>query len=353
MRRSTFLALGPGAACLVATTLFGCSGQAGGDLEATSSAQAPIEDGENDEDDLGVVRVVRPRSGQVEGDRGGQCSGVVIAPDLVLTARHCVSAVRPGESLCKGTTFYPVQRLTVELVGLTEAFESLAVPAENVAVPAEGDELCGFDLALVRVPGLADSVREYGVRVLEPRFGGEVEHGESYRAVGLGAYDARGSGVGTRRERGGLAVDCAGDGCESAMVGEREWRGSDAICSGDSGGPALDGEGRLIGIVSRANKSDCSKPVYASVFAWRGWLSGQAVEAARLGGYAPPPWAAASLVADDLALVEGDARDAGEGDEGCSAGSARPGRGGAWAAFALAAAALAGRCRRGRAGARG
>lgn len=329
--------------------MLGCSDEVDVDAEcaATSTAQAPIEDGANDADDLGVLRVVRPRSNEAPGDKGGQCLGVVIAPDLVLTARHCVSELRPGASLCDGTTFYPSQALTVELVDVSATLDSFAVPAENVAVPGEDDELCGYDVALLRVPALARAVRKRGVPMFEPRFEGNVRRGEAYRAVGLGVYNAGGRGVGTRRERGGLSVDCAGAGCDSAGVGSHEWRGSDAICSGDSGGPAIDEGGRLVGIVSRANSSDCSKPIYASVYAWRGWLRDEALAAARVGNYPAPTWASSSLAAVDSTSTEGEA----SGDEasaggGCAAGGAAPGRGGVWALGALVAAALAGRrCR--------
>ncbi|HEU4408753.1 MAG TPA: trypsin-like serine protease [Polyangiaceae bacterium] len=344
MQRSTRFSRGPWAAVIAAAALLGCADEAVDDLESTATAQAPIEDGVNDDDHLGVVRVVRPRSLDVPGDKGGQCSGVVVAPNLVLTARHCVSALKPAKSLCDGTTFHPTQTLTVEIVGLSDALDSLSVPAQNVAVPGEGDELCGHDVALLRVPTLVRALRKRGVPIYEPRFESNVRRSESYRAVGLGAYNAKGFGVGTRRERDGLSVDCAGRSCRSEGVGEREWRGSDAICSGDSGGPALDADGRLIGIVSRSNSSDCSKPVYASVYAWRGWLRDEALASARLDGLAPPTWATTTFA--EPASAEGEAfGDEGELGGGCAAGAAPPGRG-AWALAALVMTAALARRRR-------
>jgi MYXO-CTERM domain-containing protein len=346
MQRSTRFFRWPGAICLAAASLYGCAAEGEGEGEPLSVVQAPIEDGANDDDDLGVLRVVRQRSSEAEGDKGGQCSGVVIAPDLVLTARHCVSALRRGASLCEDTTFYPAQALTIELVALSETLDRFEVPAENVSVPTEGGELCGYDVALVRVPGLERAVRKRSVHVFEPRFDGGVRHGESYRAVGLGAYNAEGNGVGTRRERGDLSVDCAGKACQSAGVGEREWRGSDAICSGDSGGPAIDDGGRLIGIVSRANSNDCSKPIYASVYAWRHWLSESAFEAARLGGYSPPAWAGSTLASEGTVSASIEAfEDETSEEAGCSAGGAGP-RPGGWAFVGIAVAALAARRRR-------
>jgi MYXO-CTERM domain-containing protein len=347
MERSTRLPRGPLAAIFaVAATLIGCAGEVDGDLESTSTAQAPIEDGVNDSEHLGVVRVVRPRSKDVPGDKGGQCSGVVIAQNLVLTARHCVSALKMADSLCDGTTFYPKQSLTVEIVDMSSALSSFAVPAELVSVPGEGDELCGHDLALLRVPTLAPALRKWSVPVFEPRFDRNVKHAESYRAVGLGAYNADGSGVGTRRERDGLKVDCSGKGCRSEGVGDYEWRGSDAICSGDSGGPAIDDEGRIIGVVSRSNSSDCSRPIYASIFAWRGWLRERALEASAIDDVAPPGWATSSLAAEGIAAESEAYSDEDTLGGGCSMSTPTPGRG-TWAFAALAMMAALARRRRG------
>jgi MYXO-CTERM domain-containing protein len=326
------------AACLMAAASAACTDEVDSDVasDSTSIVQAPIEDGQNDDTDLGVLRILRPRLREAPDDKGGQCSGVVIAPDLVLTARHCVSALDRGESLCEGTTFYEPQGLTIELVELSTAFQSFSVPAENVSVPEAGDSICGYDVALVRVPGLAKAMAKRGAPALEPRFDSNVERGEAYRAVGFGAYNAHGQGVGTRRERSDLSVDCAGVNCANAGVGSREWRGSDAICSGDSGGPALDETGRVIGVVSRANSNDCSKPIYASVFAWREWLRAGALEAAQLGGHQPPVWSTSTLAASDV-FVEAEVSDR-DMAGGCSASGASTGRGG-WAFLALAAAA--------------
>src|SRR4029078_10580959 len=69
-----------------------------------------------------------------------------------------------------------------------------------------------------------------------------------------------------------------------------EFLGDTGICSGDSGGPAFDAEGKVVGVVSRGAEG-CEFPVYSTVTAWKDWLMETPLEAADLGGYEPPYWA--------------------------------------------------------------
>ncbi|HET9955472.1 MAG TPA: trypsin-like serine protease, partial [Polyangiaceae bacterium] len=60
-------------------------------------------------------------------------------------------------------------------------------------------------------------------------------------------------------------------------------------CEGDSGGPALDADGKVVGVVSRSGDA-CEEPVYGTVTAWRDLIIRVAKRAATLGGYEPPSW---------------------------------------------------------------
>ena len=86
-----------------------------------------------------------------------------------------------------------------------------------------------------------------------------------------------------------------------------EWASVDApICSGDSGGPALDDQGRVFGVASRGDPN-CEIAVYGDVSNWAPFIVDTALSAALIGGYDAPEWAdEAVLEAGNLANVEGD-----------------------------------------------
>jgi hypothetical protein len=99
----------------------------------------------------------------------------------------------------------------------------------------------------------------------------------------------------------GLSVECEPGSCGEG-VESTEFRGETGICSGDSGGPALDADGKVLGVVSRGGP-DCSTPVYGSVTSWRDFIVRTATDAAELGGYEPAFWVTSG--SSDPPLVEG------------------------------------------------
>ena len=75
------------------------------------------------------------------------------------------------------------------------------------------------------------------------------------------------------------------------MLTKREFVGEQGVCDGDSGGPALDARGRVVGVASRATE-DCGLAVYSAVAPWRDWIVGVADRALELGTYDAPAWLA-------------------------------------------------------------
>jgi hypothetical protein len=277
--------------------LVGCSDDA-----PLARQHATVRGGSAAPDDTSVLAVVN--------FAGGNCSGSLIARDLVLTARHCV-ADTGGEALeviCGRTLFQPpdsagaifvVPRATIT----DDPDDYLAVSA--IHMPEQGDDLCGTDVALLVLETPLADLTPLVTRLDEP-----VAADETYSVVGYGVDEAApGEPSGERKRLDGLTVTCSGELCGDDDVRANEWVGSGGPCSGDSGGPALDAEGRVIGVVSRG-KSGCSEPVFGDLSSRADWLRSEAR-------------AAASRAAADE-----------ESAESCSFGRSRPSLAAAWPVLA-------------------
>jgi V8-like Glu-specific endopeptidase len=235
-------------------------------------------------DDSAVVAVVN--------FSGGQCSGSLIGPNLVLTARHCVADTREKDVnvVCGETPFKAPDSagaiFVVPLPEITENPDDYLSVAE-IRMPAGQDaDLCGTDVALLRLKQLLGGVTPLAPRVTEP-----VVTGEPYASVGYGIDGSLADmPSGTRKRLDDLQVTCAEASCRGRDVRESEWLGSGGPCPGDSGGPALDARGRVIGVVSRGS-SGCTQPVFSDVATRADWLQNEAITAARAARQQPPAWA--------------------------------------------------------------
>ena len=196
------------------------------------------------------------------------CSGVLIAPDLVLTAGHC------------GWNLTEVRLDTVDHSG--EAGE--LVPVAEVWV--HEDFYQTFDVALVRL--------ETAASVAPPRLGLScmagvlLQDGGEAVVVGFGATDLEGEDLGTTLNEATVDIedaDCDDPlrGCNEAVMPAGEVRaggGGVDSCVGDSGGPLLvrdtDGLPWLVGITSRSavpSETSCGDGgIYVRVDAVQEWL---------------------------------------------------------------------------------
>ena len=174
-------------------------GDAGSEVRAVRSA---ISGGESDSTDTSVFLLTSRR-----GSEGvALCSASLIAPNLLLTARHCVSDVTAEHVTCGQTMVsapFPVSTLSASN-SLTLGGTTTRYRASSVSVPNEGADICGFDIALVT---LDPPVPAVVATPLVPRIDAPVALHESYSAVGYGQTEAGDAGVaGERRVRSGRAA---------------------------------------------------------------------------------------------------------------------------------------------------
>jgi hypothetical protein len=241
------------------------------------------------------------------------CTGTLVAPDLVLTSRHCVAPrLDEGSAVeCASSRFGP--SFDPERIQVTTAEhmypEQLAAPlaVSRIWVRDTDDRVCGNDIALLGGSFSQD------IEPVAPRLGEPARPGERYVAVGFGST---GETFGDRRALEQLRVGCVGAGCSKRIVAG-EFFGAGALCRGDSGSPALDDQGRVFGVASRGD-AQCTESVYTELGAHAEWLVGSAREAAAELGHALAAWA------DDGASGAGGAQEPGADGGGAAGGGGAP-----------------------------
>lgn len=191
--------------------------------------EAPIIGGALDDAHPAVVALWLPEVGRI-------CSGVLIAPDLVITAAHCVFGFGPGDViiLVGQSVFTPDA-----VLGASDIFVQPGVTGELLGVDAPG----GVDLAIVRLSTPAEI--EPAIMDLQPTglLGSTVE------VVGYGIDDPAGTGAGLRRT---VATSVAAVCPRLIFLPEME-RNS---CLGDSGGGLFLG-GNLIALTTLVGSGGC------------------------------------------------------------------------------------------------
>jgi hypothetical protein len=260
-------------------------------VDADSAVQG-ISEGVDDSEHRGVLALTNALNSNTS-----LCTAALIAPNLVLTARHCVAVV-PGDSVTcaaeaardtnKSTSrfgaTYPGYRIGVSAdIGVGPNTDWTV--AREVLVTEGSDEICGNDVAVVILDSNIDDVEP-----MTPRIDQGAGSDEIFDAVGYGVTGPYSGLAGRRRIREGLEVFCIHPFCPVVQVAESEFVADVGVCQGDSGGPAIDSEGRVFGIVSRSG-GNCDYPLYGEVAFWKDWLIAAAERASELGDYPLPYWA--------------------------------------------------------------
>jgi hypothetical protein len=204
------------------------------------------------------------------------CSGALVAPNLVLTARHCVSRAVTATPSCdaKGRSHNGVhlaedadpQQITIFARG--EVHPDSDIPSARAirTLHPSGQVLCDADVAFLVLDRPVT-----GVRIMPMRLSGPVESGDIVVPVGFGGGAKM--AVGTRVARPVstvLATGPASNRDTGAVLGPREFEVDQATCRGDSGGPAVDARtGEIVGVVSRGGSCSAQgNHVYTRVDAY-------------------------------------------------------------------------------------
>lgn len=186
------------------------------------------------------------------------CSGALVAPNLVLTARHCVSRAVTATPSCdaQGRSHNglhlaedadPAQIAVYTGRHVRPDMDTPQAHAVKTLHPV-GQVLCDADVAfLVLDRPLTNLV------VLPMRLHASVEPGDMVVPVGFGGGRANQVGLRVAREWSTvLAKGPTSNADTGAVLGPREFEVDSATCRGDSGGPAMDlRTGEVVGVVSR------------------------------------------------------------------------------------------------------
>jgi hypothetical protein len=204
------------------------------------------------------------------------CSGALVAPNLVLTARHCVSRAVTATPACdsRGHSHNGVHLADDADPASIGIYVGSHVrvdrdPARAKAIRTlhpTGQVLCDADVAFLVLDRPLNDVAILPIRLHRP-----VESGDRVVPVGFGGGAA--NVIGHRVARGGstvLAIGPAANADTGAVLGPREFEVDAATCKGDSGGPAIDARtGEIVGVVSRgASCTTLGNHVYTRVDAY-------------------------------------------------------------------------------------
>jgi MYXO-CTERM domain-containing protein len=229
--------------------------------------------------------------------QGGLCTGSLIAPNLVLTAWHCVAINLTegigcdidGNSTNGDHVSGDHNPASIEVfTGTNPNFWSGQGVAKGKKIfHPSGFNLCNRDIALILL--------DKAVNVAPPmkmRLDFSAQIGELTTAVGYGKTSNNDWNSGVRYRRDNIPVISVGRDLNQ-YLGENEFIMGQSTCQGDSGGPVMAGDTKaILGVTSRGGDCDKGKQRFTRVDAHRKLIEDALAEAgasAQLEGKAPPP----------------------------------------------------------------
>jgi MYXO-CTERM domain-containing protein len=278
---------------------------------------------ESGPEDDGIVKVTNVDANGVMNS----CTGSLVAPNVVLTARHCVSNLVEGNFTCtdageltadsKGGRFGALIDASKLTIYVGAAFKEPVAALGAKVFATQTPTICRNDLAVIVLD------REIsGAPIMPVRLDRGNERGEVLRVVGYGQTEDSTAGV--RRAKEGLTISQVGTSTfrpnGDAIPPRTFLTLGPALCIGDSGGPALSSAGAVTGIYSQLVGA-CNSPNARQYFTQVAPFAADVIAPAfELAGYEP--------IAESSSTNGGDAGAAGAPSPGEEAGAPGTGAGG-------------------------
>lgn len=302
-------------ALLLAPLAVAC-GDAGSHAEKTGKASSAVQGGSLDTNTAHNFAV------GIANRYGGVCSGTLIAPNLVLTARHCVVPPDGNEGVTCRDTFG--KNVAPSALGITTSSNLYRTrdyyQAKEIITPADTG-FCGNDIALIILEeSIPESEATPATPVVQFSMTDRSKIGSKVVALGYGITSPTANDSGQRRKREDIGILCIpGDTsreCSGSMKNmvdsDKEFVTEGWVCSGDSGGGAFEqssfdaGTPYVLGALSRGPQTDeeCLAAIYTRTDAHAEMIIAAGIKASSEGGYEQPGWVRPASAEADPTGVE-------------------------------------------------